>query len=133
MSNSNHDDLCDPPIDSTTPRVEAVINEAMKRFPGVSNAAQARYYEAVHQELAPLARELERTCAEQSERITGLTEQHGRDSAELRRLCAARDEAKERVRALTAKCALLSALLDQAESERDSAIAAQKEKGNEWI
>jgi hypothetical protein len=32
----------------------------MKRFPGVSAAAQARYYEEVHQELAPLARELER-------------------------------------------------------------------------
>jgi hypothetical protein len=43
-----------------TPRVEAVIERTMKRFPGIGPAAQARYYEAVHQELAPLARALER-------------------------------------------------------------------------
>jgi hypothetical protein len=42
------------------PRVEACIDAVMKEFPGTSAAAQARYFEAVHQELAPLARELER-------------------------------------------------------------------------
>jgi hypothetical protein len=52
-------------MDSTsdTPRVEAVIAQTMRRFPCVSPAAQARYFEAVHQELAPLARELEREVA----------------------------------------------------------------------
>lgn len=42
------------------PRVEAVINAVMERHPGMGPAAQLRYYEAVHQELGPLARELER-------------------------------------------------------------------------
>ena len=45
---------------SGAPRVEECIARMMKRFPSVSAAAQARYYEEVHQELAPLARELER-------------------------------------------------------------------------
>ncbi|MFA6204170.1 MAG: hypothetical protein WC710_13420 [Gallionella sp.] len=39
---------------SDTPRVDAMIAKCMRRYPG------ARYYEEVHQELAPLARELER-------------------------------------------------------------------------
>lgn len=42
------------------PRVEAVINAVMERHPGMGPAAQLRYYESVHQELGPLARELER-------------------------------------------------------------------------
>lgn len=40
-------------------RVDALIDRVMKQFPGVSAFAQARYYEEVHQELAPLAREIE--------------------------------------------------------------------------
>ncbi|WP_070106459.1 hypothetical protein [Burkholderia plantarii] len=44
---------------STSPRVDELIAGVMKRFPGVSASAQARYYEEVHQHLAPLARELE--------------------------------------------------------------------------
>ena len=40
-------------------RVDALIDRVMKQFPGVSALAQARYYEEVHQELAPLAREIE--------------------------------------------------------------------------
>ncbi|AJW99614.1 gp38 domain protein [Burkholderia gladioli] len=44
---------------STSPRVDELITGVMKRFPGVSASAQARYYEEVHQHLAPLARELE--------------------------------------------------------------------------
>lgn len=39
--------------------VDALIERVMQEHPGQSAAAQARYYEAVHQELAPLARELE--------------------------------------------------------------------------
>jgi len=47
-------------IASESPRVEACIEEVMKRFPGISASSQSRYFEAVHQELAPLARSLER-------------------------------------------------------------------------
>lgn len=43
-----------------TPRVTACICSVMRRHRGLSDKADARYYEAVHQELAPLARELER-------------------------------------------------------------------------
>ncbi|MGU2439529.1 hypothetical protein ACTXHA_03925 [Burkholderia cenocepacia] len=45
---------------SGAPRVEAVIEAVMAQHKGTSAAALARYFEAVHQELAPLARELER-------------------------------------------------------------------------
>jgi hypothetical protein len=69
---TNPQDLSDPPFDERAPRVESVIDACMKRFPGVTKAAQARYFEAVHQDLAPLARELERTCAEQAARIQQL-------------------------------------------------------------
>lgn len=47
------------------PRVEAVINAVMERHPGMGPAAQLRYYEAVHQELGPLARNLEHESATQ--------------------------------------------------------------------
>jgi len=43
----------------TSPRVEAAIAAVMKRYPGQTKGALARYFEAVHQELAPLARTLE--------------------------------------------------------------------------
>lgn len=59
-------------IDTGAPRVEAVIAETMKRFPGESKAALARYFEAVHQELAPLARELERENRALRAQFTGL-------------------------------------------------------------
>ena len=39
--------------------VDELIQRVMKEHPGQSAAALARYYEAVHQELAPMARELE--------------------------------------------------------------------------
>ncbi len=45
---------------SKSPRVESVIAKVMAEHPGTSARAQADYYEAVHQELAPLAREMER-------------------------------------------------------------------------
>lgn len=43
-----------------TPRVTECICSVMRKHRGLSDASDARYYEAVHQELAPLARELER-------------------------------------------------------------------------
>lgn len=44
---------------SRTPRVDALINEVIKKHPSISTASQAKYYEEVHQLLAPLARDLE--------------------------------------------------------------------------
>ena len=57
-------------IDTGAPRVEACINAVMKRYPGESKAALARYFEAVHQELGPLARDLERQNAALREPLT---------------------------------------------------------------
>lgn len=45
---------------SGAPRVEACIDSVMRQYPTLGGRADQRYYEAVHQELAPLARELER-------------------------------------------------------------------------
>ena len=50
----------EPTVRPAAPRVEACIAAVMDRHQGASTRADARYYEAVHQELAPLARELER-------------------------------------------------------------------------
>jgi hypothetical protein len=44
----------------------------MAAYPGYSVSAQSRYYEAVHQELAPLARDLERDLAACQERVKAL-------------------------------------------------------------
>lgn len=44
---------------TTTPRVDGCIGAVMKLHPGHSPAAVAKYFEAVHQELAPLARQME--------------------------------------------------------------------------
>lgn len=46
-----------------TPQVDAVIAKVMEQHPGESPKQLAKYFEAVHQELAPLARELERENA----------------------------------------------------------------------
>lgn len=46
--------------DDATPQVDCLIALTMAEHPGIGRAAQAEYYEAVHQELAPLARQLER-------------------------------------------------------------------------
>lgn len=53
---------------SRSPRVDALIERVMQAHPGFGVSAQARYYEAVHQELAPLARDLE-ARAEQAEAL----------------------------------------------------------------
>lgn len=54
------------------PRVERVIDEAMKRYPRTTPKALARYYEEVHQELAPLAREMERELQSMSQKADDL-------------------------------------------------------------
>lgn len=58
---------------SATPRVDACIAEAMARHHSFGKRAGAAYYEEVHQQLAPLARELERAvaAAEKREREAG--------------------------------------------------------------
>ena len=48
---------------TTTPRTDTLIDRVMAEHPGHGKSAQAAYYEAVHQELAPLARELEAEIA----------------------------------------------------------------------
>ena len=40
-------------------RVDDLIDRVLKKFPGESASAQARYYKKVYQELAPLARNIE--------------------------------------------------------------------------
>lgn len=54
------------------PRVEAVINAVMERYPGMGPAAQLRYFEAVHQRLGPLARDLERESAIQGNALENI-------------------------------------------------------------
>lgn len=53
-------------------RVEACINTVMARHNGVSTLAQSKYFEAVHQELAPLARDLEQELIASRERVKAL-------------------------------------------------------------
>lgn len=56
-------------------RVDALIERVMADHPGVSKTAQLRYYEAVHQELGPLARELEKENGTLREQVDSLTKQ----------------------------------------------------------
>lgn len=51
-------------VQAASPRVEACIASCLARYHGDSKAAQARYFEEVHQRLAPLARSLEIELAE---------------------------------------------------------------------
>ena len=46
--------------DDATPQVDCLIALAMAEHPGTGRTEQAEFYEAVHMELAPLARQLER-------------------------------------------------------------------------
>lgn len=90
-----------------TPRVEACIEAVMLRFPSPKSTA---YYEAVHQELAPLARELEIenaelraalvTSAEELEewRFTNKVDELQRENERFR---AALDAANHRIEDLT--------------------------------
>lgn len=52
-----------PDMSDDTPRVNACLAAAHKKYHGYGQASQARFYEEVHQLLAPLARELERAAA----------------------------------------------------------------------
>ena len=63
MTDSNdHKAASEPHLDCfvgrDTPRVDALIAGVMEQFPRLHE--QGRYYEEVHQRLAPLARDLER-------------------------------------------------------------------------
>lgn len=46
------------------PRVEVLLDHYQRCYPGIGKSSQARYFEEVHQALAPLARELERENGE---------------------------------------------------------------------
>lgn len=75
------------------PRVEFCIQQVMDQHPCTSPRALATYYEAVHQELAPLARELERESARQRaalENIRLYAARHRREAwaQEVLRFCA---------------------------------------------
>lgn len=65
-----------------TERVDELIERVMKAFPSVSALAQSRYYEEVHQELAPLARELERQLDELLSAAKNLRDVKGRFHSE---------------------------------------------------
>lgn len=56
-----------------TPRVEAVIDKVIAEHPGLGDAARARYFEEVHQHLAPLARDLERELRVETNNVGDLT------------------------------------------------------------
>lgn len=56
-----------------TPRVEAVIDQAIAKFPSFGAKAQATYYESVHQALAPLARDLERELRASTAQVDNLS------------------------------------------------------------
>lgn len=51
--------------------VDALIERVASQHPGQSPAALARYFEAVHQELAPLARSLEAENQRMREQLQG--------------------------------------------------------------
>ena len=55
-----------------TPEVDALIDKVMAAHPRTSASGQAEYYEVVHQELAPLARQLEI----ENRRLTALVRAH---------------------------------------------------------
>lgn len=61
---------------SGAPRVEACIHAVMQRYPKLCGRTDSRYYEAVHQELAPLARELEREVSELRSQLLKLEVDH---------------------------------------------------------
>lgn len=52
-----------------TPRVEAVIDDVMAMHSRISPSSQAKYYEEVHQRLAPLARDLERELRIETQKV----------------------------------------------------------------
>ncbi len=59
-------------ITQHAPRVEACIQACMEKYPRTSPKALAVYFEAVHQELAPLARQLEHENAQLRAQLSGV-------------------------------------------------------------
>lgn len=57
------------PYTTETPIVDACIASVVAQHPGASPKALAVYFEAVHQELAPLARQLEVENAQLREQL----------------------------------------------------------------
>lgn len=68
-------------MSTETPITDALIDRVMREYPGVSAKAQADYYEAVHQELAPLAREFEKQIARLKADMQSMWVQGGKHSA----------------------------------------------------
>lgn len=60
---------------SDSPRTDLLIAQVMEKYPGQTPAAQARYFEAVHQEIAPLCRELEREVTQLKDEVKSLKHQ----------------------------------------------------------
>ena len=58
--------------ETKTPRVDGCIEAAMARYPRDTKTELARYFEQVHQDLAPLARTLERENNELRAMLTEL-------------------------------------------------------------
>lgn len=54
----------EPSLLDAFPRTTRCIEAVMREHPGETPKALARYYEAVHQEIAPLARQMEREVQE---------------------------------------------------------------------
>lgn len=57
------------PYTTQTPLVDGCIDACMAQHPGQTPRALAVYFEAVHQELAPLARQLETENAQLREQL----------------------------------------------------------------
>lgn len=72
-------------LSSGAPRVEACIEAVMAKHPTIGGRADVRYFEAVHQELAPLARELERLADSEGTRAVNCLRRARRAEALLRR------------------------------------------------
>jgi hypothetical protein len=74
-------------LSSGAPRVEACIEAVMAKHPTIGGRADQRYFEAVHQELAPLARELERLADSEGTRAVNYL-RRARKAEELLRRCS---------------------------------------------
>jgi hypothetical protein len=72
-------------IDPTAPRVNQCIADVMARFPDTTPRGLARYFEAVHQELAPLARELEREVAKLKADMEAMWSQRAAERAQAKK------------------------------------------------
>ena len=102
-------------------RVEACIKSVLASHPGISALAQSRYFEAVHQELAPLARQLENELA------LARAELNQRDDQErdlTRHLKQALVASQERVKALEE----IKSTLDLLSTSDEAFINQQKQR-----